>query len=697
MRVRWLSRLMVAALCAAIYGLACVGSSGAVELPDGRSYEQVTPEEKLGSEAYLPLAAEVGTTAEYEKTHQYTANALTQLTFQAAADGSGLAYIAGPTVGGNENEGLLGGNEYLATRSPDGGWSTKVLSPEGAPSAIFQAFSPNLATAVVDSTQPLSPQAPGFGEEALFGEETFGEHYDVLYSVNTTSGGEYAPLFSTKPPYRSMETFHTAYDTFIHPNVNKHGQAFLALEGASADYTHLLFAANDALTGASEGEPAAEGGEAGEFETENNLYESVDGRLRLVNVLPNGTTHAGATLGGLDSTGPSVRPLFDHAVSANGSRIFWTDMSTGHIYMREDGARTVEVSPGGTYQTATADGSTVFYTNGELFAYEVESGTTTDLTPGVSVARVLGASEDGAYVYYVTDAMELMLWHEGVTTPITSFVTMEQITAEVTPNGHSIVFTMMGEEHGFNVYQLHVYVYDADSNALYCASCTSDEIATPNAFGSILPMTNQENVYQPRWISANGAHVFFVSINGLVPQDTNELDDVYEWERPGTGSCTESTGCVYLLSGGTSADNSLFLDASENGEDVFIVTRANLAGNDEDGFYDVYDARLNAPSAPVAPVCTGTGCQGVPSAPPIFATPASVTFEGVGNFASSATKSKTKARRGKNSKPKNRHRKKHEGKRSKAKNKHGKKHKGKRSKNSRSVRGARAGIRGGRS
>ena len=33
------------------------------------------------------------------------------------------------------------------------------------------------------------------------------------------------------------------------------------------------------------------------------------------------------------------------------------------------------------------------------------------------------------------------------------------------------------------------------------------------------------------------------------------------------------------------------------------------------------------------PVCTGTGCQGIPGAPPIFATPSSVTFEGVGNFA----------------------------------------------------------------
>ena len=42
----------------------------------------------------------------------------------------------------------------------------------------------------------------------------------------------------------------------------------------------------------------------------------------------------------------------------------------------------------------------------------------------------------------------------------------------------------------------------------------------------------------------------------LVAQDTNGQQDVYEWEREGTGSCTLGAGvnggCVYLLSGGDS-------------------------------------------------------------------------------------------------------------------------------------------------
>ena len=129
----------------------------------------------------------------------------------------------------------------------------------------------------------------------------------------------------------------------------------------------------------------------------------MDGQLRLVNVLPNGTTHADATFGGLETlANEKLRPILSHVISADGSRIFWTDLNTDHIYMREDGTKTVEISSEGTYQTATPDGSTVFYTNGDLYAYEVESGHTVDLTPGVTVAQVLGASENGEYVYYLT-------------------------------------------------------------------------------------------------------------------------------------------------------------------------------------------------------------------------------------------------------------------------------------------------------
>ena len=61
-------------------------------------------------------------------------------------------------------------------------------------------------------------------------------------------------------------------------------------------------------------------------------------------------------------------------------------------------------------------------------------------------------------------------------------------------------------------------------------------------------------------------------------------------------------------------------------------TRAQLAGQDQNDNFNLFDARVGGVPPLSAPACSGTGCQGVPPAPPIFATPSSVTFNGVGNF-----------------------------------------------------------------
>jgi hypothetical protein len=64
-----------------------------------------------------------------------------------------------------------------------------------------------------------------------------------------------------------------------------------------------------------------------------------------------------------------------------------------------------------------------------------------------------------------------------------------------------------------------------------------------------------------------------------------------------------------------------------------MVTRAQLAPEDTNEAYDVYDARVDGVQPVLPPACSGTGCQGIPGQAPTFATPSSVTFEGVGNFA----------------------------------------------------------------
>src|ERR1700735_3538727 len=403
-------------LCALVGGFVFAGVASANTLPDGRIYEQVTPEEKYGSDVYQPPVI-FGTTelgrAYTEGPQVEAANSTTQtvLTFQAAADGAGIAFAAAPTVGGNENQGKGGGNEYLARRSASG-WTDSVLSPEGAPSSLFQAFSPDLSKGFVNSVEPLSPTAPGCGEPI----GAYDSGYDVLYTADTANG-EYVPFFSTKPPYRSMDAFGTAGPfnnsdgAFANKGARAGHKGYLAFEGESADDSHLLFAANDALTEASEGRPAAEGGISGEFETENNLYESVNGRLYLVNVLPDGTTHSNAAFGGVEEfESNKKRNVLDHVISADGSLIFWTDLSTGRIYLRENGTQpqsaisegrctepskacTVEVSasektngsgPAGAdpdgprpahYGSAGSDGSKVFFTSAEELTKEANTGT----------------------------------------------------------------------------------------------------------------------------------------------------------------------------------------------------------------------------------------------------------------------------------------------------------------------------------
>jgi hypothetical protein len=132
--------------------------------------------------------------------------------------------------------------------------------------------------------------------------------------------------------------------------------------------------------------------------------------------------------------------------------------------------------------------------------------------------------------------------------------------------------------------------------------------------------------------------VFFDSGEPLLPTATNGWLNVYEWERAGTpdGSCPEGApggGCVYLLSSGTDPENSYLIGADASGDNVFFVSRAQLTPADRGNEGDVvYDARVDGVQPPAAAACEGTGCQGVPPTPPIFATPSSVTFNGIGNF-----------------------------------------------------------------
>jgi hypothetical protein len=212
------------------------------------------------------------------------------------------------------------------------------------------------------------------------------------------------------------------------------------------------------------------------------------------------------------------------------------------------------------------------------------------------------------------------------------------------------------------------YRFDAEEpTQIRCVSCRpSGEDATGGgpSLGSLLyPQIQPEDPtfeVESRNFSADGDHFFFQTSEALSPEDANgqvecpfsgtgsqsfpKCLDVYEWEAPGTGRCSEAGpsyspingGCVYLISAGKSEFPSLFADASESGEDVFFFTRQGLVGQDKDELQDVYDAKVGgglSAQNPITPVpCESTeACHGPAQTPPVESTPATPNFEGPGN------------------------------------------------------------------
>jgi hypothetical protein len=400
----------------------------------------------------------------------------------------------------------------------------------------------------------------------------------------------------------------------------------------------------------------------------------------------------GPALGGAVG-GATGKFYTQNTISVDGSRIFFSDAGTGRIYMREpEAARTIPVSAGQAYwRAATTDGSSVFYTEGEdLYRFDVGSETREALTS--AAAGVLGtlgiATENGSYAYFVATGVladnengnkeraklgeaNLYEWHSGETIFI-SRLSMEdgydeydwrdfyssnpgaapatgEKSSRVDPGGTTVLFASGAQLTSYaNVGFDELYLYDATSGRLTCVSCNpSWAPATSSAYltGSLpIAPAPERNAFLTRNLSADGTRVFFQTRESLVPRDKNEQMDVYEWEREGVGGCSSAStsfsersgGCLYLISTGESGDPSYFGDASADGNDVFFFTRQSLVGQDRDENDDLYDARVDggiaAQNPPPPASCTGEGCLGPVDPSPVFGASSSETFAGAGNL-----------------------------------------------------------------
>jgi len=576
----------VLAIFASTIGLAVPRHAAA--LPADRGWELVSPIDKNGGEIAAPGELAGG-------------GAL-----QAAADGNSVTY-GSATSFGVAPQGAPPASQYLSIRSA-GGWSTANLT------------TPILSgTYAEDEGSPYRLFAFDLGRGLLLnGKHCRGEAEAGCPVANPPLPGTDAPAGYQN--YYLRETSNGAFDALLGPAELSHtsldaSELSIAFAGASDDLLHLVLSSCAALTADATEAP----GSGGCDESKPNLYLWEAGALELLNSAP-----------GAELAAPA------RAVSNDGTRVYWTDLVTGDLQLR-DGAATEQVDAaaggGGTFETASVDGGVAFFTKeGHLWRYAAATESATDLTPAGGVLGVLGASADGESVYYLT-AAGLFLRKGAVTTKAAATADASNYppasgTARVTPDGNRIAFVSTTSLTGYNnldqktsLPDSQVYVYDATTLALRCASCRPT--GTRPIGPSQLPGATQNGAgpaavrsYKPRALSADGKRLFFDSRDAVLSSDTNNDWDVYQWEAQGSGSCGKVNGCVDLISSGRSEGGASFVDASASGADAFFLTDGSLVGSDP-GAVDLYDARVGGGfPEPLAPIpCVGDSCQVLPSEP----------------------------------------------------------------------------------
>jgi hypothetical protein len=689
-------------------------------LPDGRAYELVSPNLLDSSNS-----AFVEPIDEHNHRDLFTKNP-----FRAAADGEALAYTAGaPPTGGAGSTGIGAGDQYLARRDASSGWSGTDIMPLQNQPQVYEGFTGDLSFGILSAGKrgsgaafpPLTPDAPP-GCQVTYRYTGGSEPFHTAFTETQTPGECGQPLYAGTSADASQVLFET--EAGLAPGDEAAGPRGSGEYNLYDSVGGRIFRVNLLP----DGEPAPNatfgvssrfpGGEA--VELYGSDFERVvsSSGARIVwtdlDTEPGPENPAGTTRLFVreNASGPDAGTVQVDAAVGGGGQYRGASNDDAEIYFTKGGRlyrftveseATQDLTPeGGVVGVAgiSESGDEVYLVARTVLA-ENENEFGEEALPGSCEKAEQFAEEEqparGCNLYLLqasgpTRFIARLIPHDGNTEVPGGEASqgggdwignLGLRTAEVSPSG-SLAFTTTRSLTGYqNNGVQEIYLSNPSTGQLLCVSCDpTGKPADPgtvfalNAQGANLPpvpaFNRQSASYQYRWVSANGNRVFFNSTEELVPEDSDGtgINDVYEWERDGEGSCSRSPGCVYLLSGSEGSSEAEFVDASENGDDVFFTTRADLVPENSGDNVVVYDARVGGGFTSPAVGCSATNCAGAPGVAPAFASPASESTSGPGNVPKHHKKKHKKKKHKHHQKTKSHH---HSGKRTAGNDRGGKK------------------------
>jgi hypothetical protein len=580
-------------------------------LPDCRAYELVTPADTNGHPIIgLPRSA----------------GGLSFPTRGASPTGGALSFLVeGGAIPGYEGTGSLRGDPYLATRGSTG-WQTVAAGPNSVESdRLLQpgSVSPDQRYSFWGDTSGSKVTVPGQnnflrypnGDSEPIGRGSLGQDPTAAGELISENGGHVlftssAHLEESAPPAGTQALYDRTIDS-----------------ATAAEQTHVVSLL-----------PGDETPEAGK--TAFYIGASLDGRgvaFRIGNAFylryENEETY---------ELGENIAFA---GIAEGGARAFYLEGGKLWRFDATSKERTEFSSVPVTPVNVAADGNVAYFVS--------QSALTGEPNPNGQVAqggeKNLYRSEEGA-ISFVGAVTERDVEGESSNFPFDGLGTWIYAVqngrpateaSRTTPDGQVLLFQARAPLDGYDPQgQSEIYRYDFVANELDCLSCnptlapaTSDAtlVSVSQGWGQdSLPVQSFADL---RNLRADGERAFFQSSEALVPSDVDGLQDVYEWEAQGVGSCDRAGGCLYLISSGNSPGPDYLYALSDSGDDAFIFTPdLLLPAQDPDETPSIYDARVGGgfPTNETEEECLGEACQ--PAAVPPPRSPlASSVFEGAGN------------------------------------------------------------------